>query len=81
MTVVLSIYKLAQLVLAGILPDLQTALKIKSAIEGLGPEFKVNVHALADAADKANQDEIEKVNAWLQANGYDPVPPDALTAK
>jgi len=78
---VLTLYKLASLLGAVILPDMETALKIKAAFTSLGPEYTVNVQHLADAADKADQETIDKVNAWLTANGFDPLPADAAKAK
>lgn len=81
MTIVLTLYKLASLLGAVILPDIETALKIKAAFESLGPEYKANIQSLADAAVHANADVIAKVNVWLQANGFDPLPPDAGVAK
>lgn len=81
MSIVLTIYKLASLLGAVILPDIQDALKIKATIESLGPEYKVNVQQLASAAVAADADTIAKVNAWLTANGFDPLPPDAATPK
>lgn len=79
--IVLTLYKLAALLGAVILPDIETALKIKAAFESLGPEYKANVHSLADAALHANEETIGKVNAWLTANGFDPLPPDAAVVK
>ncbi len=80
MGTVLTIYKIANLIGALILPDIETALKIKAAFHNLGPEYKANIQTLADAADQANEETISKVNAWLIANGYDPLPADPLKA-
>jgi hypothetical protein len=80
MATVLTIYKVASLIGALILPDIETALKIKAAFHNLGPEYKANIHTLADAADKANDETISKVNAWLVQNGYEPLPADPLKA-
>ena len=80
MPTVLTIYKVASLIGALILPDLETALKIKAAFHNLGPEYKANVQKLSDAADSANNETIAKVNAWLLANGYEALPPDPLKA-
>jgi len=79
--IVLTLYKLAALLGAVILPDIETALKIKAAFESLGPEYKANVHALASAAEHANEETIAKVNAWLTENGFDPLPPDPAVPK
>jgi hypothetical protein len=79
--IVLTLYKLASLIGVTILPDIETALKIKAAFESLGPEYKANVQALTAAAGQADAETIAKVNAWLTANGFDPLPPDAVTAK
>jgi hypothetical protein len=79
--IVVTLYKLASLLGAVILPDIETALKIKAAFESLGPEYKANVQALHDAAQHANQETIDKVNAWLVQNGFDQLPPDALALK
>lgn len=81
MAIVLTLYKLASLLGAVILPDIETALKIKAAFTSLGPEYTANVQGLTSAADKANEETLAKVNTWLTANGYDPLPPDAATAK
>ena len=81
MTIVLTLYKLASLLGAVILPDIETALKIKAAFESLGPEYQANVQGLTNAAEHANQETIDKVNAWLTANGFDPLPPDPAIAK
>lgn len=81
MAIVLTLYKLSALLGAVILPDIETALKIKAAFQSLGPEYKANVQGLTDAANQANQETIDKVNAWLQANGFDPLPPDPAVAK
>lgn len=81
MSIVLTIYKLAALLGAVIVPDIETALKIKAAFESLGPEYKANIQALSAAADQADQATIDKVNAWLTANGFDPLPPDPATPK
>lgn len=81
MSIVLTIYKLASLLGAVILPDIESALKIKATLESIGPEYKVNVHSLQDAAMHADQETIDKVNAWLRANGFDPLPPDPATPK
>lgn len=81
MSIVLTIYKLASLLGAVILPDIESALKIKATLESIGPEYKVNVHSLQDAAMHADQETIDKVNAWLAANGFDPLPPDPATPK
>jgi hypothetical protein len=78
--VVLTIYKVANLIGALILPDIETALKIKAAFHNLGPDYKANIHSLADVAIAADDDTIAKVNAWLTANGYDPLPADPLKA-
>jgi hypothetical protein len=78
---VVTLYKLANLLGALILPDIEYALKIKAAFESLGPDFKANIQALTSAADQANQETIDKVNAWLTANGFDPLPPDPAIAK
>lgn len=80
MSIVLTLYKFAALLGAVILPDIETALKIKAAFTSLGPEYKANIQALTDAAQHANQETIDKVNAWLTANGYDPLPPDPAKA-
>lgn len=77
MSIVLTIYKLVSMLGAVVLPDIETALKMKAAVESLGPEYKVNVHSLQDAAVHADQETIDKVNVWLTANGFDPLPPDA----
>ena len=81
MSIVVTLYKLAALLGAVILPDIETALKIKAVFESLGPEYKANVQALVAATQHANQETIDKVNAWLQANGFDPLPPDPATPK
>jgi hypothetical protein len=78
---VLTLYKLAALLGAVILPDIETALKIKAAFLSLGPEYSANIQHLADAADHANAETLDKVNAWLTANGFDPLPADAAKAK
>lgn len=80
MGTVLTIYKVANLIGALILPDVETALKIKAAFHNLGPEYKANIQSLADAANTANDETIAKVNAWLAANGYDALPPEPLKA-
>jgi hypothetical protein len=79
--IVLTLYKLSALLGAVILPDIETALKIKAAFESLGPDYKANVQQLASAADQANDETIAKVNAWLTANGFDPLPPDPAAVK
>lgn len=81
MAIVLTLYKVAALLGAVILPDIETALKIKASFESLGPEYKANVQSLSNAATAADQATIDKVNAWLTANGFDPLPPDATAAK
>ena len=81
MTLILTLYKFVSLLGAVILPDLETALKIKAAFESLGPEYKANIQALASAATQADEETLAKVNAWLAANGFDPLPPDATVAK
>jgi hypothetical protein len=80
MPTVLTIYKVANLIGALILPDIETALKIKAAFHNLGPDYKANIQSLADAAGAANDETIAKVNTWLAANGYDPLPADPLKA-
>jgi hypothetical protein len=80
MATVLTIYKLANLIGALILPDIETALKIKAAFHNLGPDYKANIQSLADAAGAADDETIGKVNTWLTANGYDPLPPEPLKA-
>jgi hypothetical protein len=74
--VVVTIYQLANLLGAVILPGIETALKIKATLESLGPEFKANIHQLGDAALLADKETIDKVNGWLTANGFDALPPD-----
>lgn len=81
MSIVLTIYKLASLLGAVILPDIESALKIKATLESIGPEYKVNVQHLAGAAIHADQETIDKVNAWLTSNGFDPLPADPAKAK
>lgn len=81
MAIVLTIYKLAALLGAVIVPDIETALKIKAAFESLGPEYKANIQALTDATEHANVETINKVNAWLLENGFDQLPPDPAKAK
>jgi hypothetical protein len=80
MGVVLTIYKVANLIGALILPDIETALKIKASFHNLGPEYKANIQSLADASNAADDETISKVNTWLSANGYDPLPPEPLKA-
>ncbi len=80
MGVVLTIYKVANLIGALILPDIETALKIKASFHNLGPEYKANIQMLGDAAIAADDETIGKVNTWLVANGYDPLPADPLKA-
>lgn len=81
MSIVVTLYKLTALLGALIVPSIETALKIKAAFESLGPEYKANIQALTDAAHHANQETIDKVNAWLTANGFDPLPPDPAKAQ
>jgi hypothetical protein len=81
MSVVLTLYKLASLLGAVILPDIETALKIKAAFESIGPEYQANVQALSAASQLANQETIDKVNGWLTANGFDPLPADPTAIK
>lgn len=81
MSIVLTLYKLAALLGAVILPDIETALKVKAVFESLGPEYKANVQALTAAAEHADQEVIDKVNAWLTSNGFDPLPPDPAVPK
>jgi len=78
---VLTLYKFASLAGALILPDIETVLKIKAAFESLGSEYKANIQLLGDAAGQANAETLAKVNAWLTANGFDPLPADAAAAK
>jgi len=80
-SIVVTLYQLASLLGAVIVPSIETALKIKAAFESLGPEFKANVHALTDAALHADAETIGKVNAWLVEQGFEPLPPDAAVAK
>jgi len=80
-SIVLTLYKLSALLGAVILPDIETALKIKAAFQSLGPEYNANIQALADAAQHANQETIDKVNAWLTSNGFDPLSADQLAPK
>lgn len=76
-----TIFQGIQLLGTIVIPDIVTALKIKHTMESLGPEFKVNVQSLTDATEQANQDTLDKVNTWLTANGFDPLPPDPLAIK
>jgi len=66
---------------AGVAGDPDTALHVKAAIEALGPEYKVNLHGLTDAAEVINADAIEKANAALTQKGFDPLPADAAKVK
>lgn len=79
MTLVLSFYRYDGMIGAAILPDAETALKIKAGVESLGAEYKANLHALADVSgDSVDQATIDKVNAWLVQNDYPPVTADSL---
>lgn len=79
MTLVLSFYRYDGMIGAAILPDAETALKIKAAVESLGAEYKANLHALAEVSgDSVDQGTIDKVNAWLTGNGFDPVSAESL---
>lgn len=79
MTLVLSFYRYDGMVGAAILPDAETALKIKAAVESLGQEYKANMHALGEvSADSVDQATIDKVNAWLVQNDYAPVSSESL---
>jgi hypothetical protein len=77
---ILTFYKLGVLCGAMIFPDLESSLKMKAAVTSLGPEYSANIHQLAEAID-ANQATVDKVNAWLVANGFDGLPADALKPK
>jgi hypothetical protein len=81
MTFAFVVYKHAATVGAGILPDAETALHIKAAIESLGPEYKVNLHGLSDAAETITAETIDKANAFLAGAGFDPLPADAAKVK
>jgi hypothetical protein len=78
--IIITIYQIAQLLGAVIVPDIIAALKIKAAFQSLGPDYKVNIQVLGDAAALANKETIDNVNAWLTANGFEPLPPDATLA-
>lgn len=79
MTLVLAFYRYDGMIGAAILPDAETALKIKAAVESLGPEYKANMHALAEVSnDSVDQKTIDKVNAWLVQNDYAPVSIESL---
>lgn len=79
MTLVLSFYRYDGMIGAAILPDAETALKIKAAVESLGSEYKANMHALGEVSgDHVDQATIDKVNAWLTQNDYPPVTADSL---
>lgn len=74
MTLVLTFYRHDGMIGAAILPDAETALKIKAAVESLGAEYKANIHWLGEvSADNVDQATIDKVNAWLVQNDYAPV--------
>lgn len=81
MSIVVTLYQLASLLGAVVVPSIETALKIKAAFESLGPEYRANIQALTDAAVHANAETIAKVNAWLMEQGFEPLPPDAAVAK
>lgn len=82
MTLVLSFYRYDGMIGAAMLPDAETALKVKAAVESLGPEYKANLHALGEVSgDHVGKETIDKVNAWLTANGFDSVTADSLKAK
>lgn len=80
MTFVIAVYKHGAMLGGLMLPDADTTLKLKAAVESLGGEYKANVHVLANAAEHANQDTIAKANAWLTANGFEAVTADAFKA-
>jgi hypothetical protein len=81
MTFVLTVYRLANLLGAMMSADIENALKIKAALESLGPEYKVNVQTLTDAAEHANKATLDRVNAWLANEGFEPLPADAGKVK
>jgi hypothetical protein len=81
MTFALVVYKHAATIAAGIVPDADTALHIKAAIEALGAEYIVNLHGLMPAAESLNEDAIAKANAFLADKGFDPLPADAAKPK
>ena len=79
MTFVLTFYKHEVLNGAAMYPDIETALKIKAAIESLGAEYKANLHHFVEAP--ADPAALARVNAWLNENGFDSLGPDATKAK
>lgn len=79
MTYVLTCYKHGGLNGAMIFADLETALKIKAALESLGAEYKANLNGLAEA--DADQNTVDKVNDWLTANGFETVTSESLKVK
>ena len=81
MTLAMIAYKQAQILFAGVTADATTALHVKAAVEALGPEYKVNLHGLSDAAESINEETIAKANAFLAGQGFDPLPADAGKVK
>ena len=79
MMFVVIFYKHDALTGAHMYPDIETALKVKASFESLGAEYKANLqHAVEATADRAV---LDKVNAWLNENGFNPLGPDATKPK
>lgn len=81
MTLAMIAYKQGQTLFAGVTGDPTTALHVKAAVEALGPEYKVNLHGLSDAAESITEETLAKANAFLAGQGFDPLPADAGKAK
>lgn len=56
-----------------IIPDIATALHIKSLFD-LKPDFQANVTSLTGDAISADEAVISEVNAWRAKNGLAPLP-------
>lgn len=79
MPVLLSILQGVNLLFTVVIPDIATALHIKSVFD-LNPDFSANVTTLSGDALTADDTVIEKVNVWREAHGlpaltFPPAPP------